>query len=99
MRRIIAMFLILLLCAGFIGAAPRQEAAGPAASQTDVSLASLKRNGTEVTSASSLSLYDVVTFGKYPQSAYGQSADRIADAPVLSDHQVKSLVSCHLTPY
>ena len=28
MRRIIAMFLILLLCAGFIGAAPRQEAAG-----------------------------------------------------------------------
>lgn len=75
MRRIIAMFLILLLCAGFIGAAPRQEAAGPAASQTDVSLASLKRNGTEVTSASSLSLYDVVTFGKYPQSAYGQSAD------------------------
>lgn len=70
MKRIVSLLLVLLLCLGFMGAA-RPQTAAPA----DVTLASLKRNGTEVTSASSLNLYDVVTFGRYPQSAYGQSAD------------------------
>lgn len=69
MKRIVSLLLVLLLCLGFMGAAQPQKA--PA----DVTLASLKRNGMEVTSTSSLNLYDVVTFGRYPQSAYGQNAD------------------------
>ena len=69
MKRIVSLLLVLLLCLGFMGAAQPQKA--PA----DVTLASLKRDGMEVTSTSSLNLYDVVTFGRYPQSAYGQNAD------------------------
>lgn len=76
MDRIISLLLVLLMCFSSIGAArPGPKTALPTVSQGDIALASLKRNGTEVTSVSALSLYDVVTFGRYPQSADGRSAD------------------------
>lgn len=39
------------------------------------SQASISLDGVKLTSAADLNLYDVVTFGSYPQTAYGQVAD------------------------
>lgn len=69
MKRIVSLLLILVMCVSFVGAGR------PQAASAEVTLASLKRDGTEVTSADSLNLYDVVTYGQYPQGANGQSAD------------------------
>ncbi len=71
MKRILSLLLVLLVCFSFLGAVrmPQQEEIASAVQS------SLKKNGMDVTSTASLSMYDVVTFGRYPQGMYGQSED------------------------
>ena len=74
MRRVISLFLVLLMSFSFIGAAAPSREQAPAQAGGGV-LSGLKKNGSELSSASSLSMYDVVTFGRYPQGAYGEVQD------------------------
>ena len=71
MKRILSLLLVLLVCFSFLGAVrmPQQEEIASAVQS------SLKKNGMDVTSTASLSMYDVVTVGRYPQGIYGQSED------------------------
>ncbi len=73
MKRIASLFLIMIMCFSFLGAAARPAEADSLSQQP--ALAALKKNGTDVVSASSLSMFDTVTFGRYPQGTYGESAD------------------------
>ena len=66
------------MCFSFIGAGalPREQASAPLTAQAAGGVqAGLRKNGAEVTSVSTLNLYDVVTFGRYPQGAYGEFVD------------------------
>ncbi len=51
--------------------APQGEQSGYTEQQTQEAFYPIKKNGKSVTSASELSMYDVVTFGNYPQTSLG----------------------------
>ncbi len=66
MKKALIVFMAFVLCFGFVSTAS-------AVSSPMVS--GIKKNGRELTSTNELSLYDVVTFGNYPQNAYGDYAE------------------------
>ncbi len=70
MDRIVSFLMVILLCIGSAGGALASQEATPAqlsASTAAQDGAALKKDGVELSSADSLALYDVVTFGRYRQ--------------------------------
>ena len=66
MKKVLVVIIAFLLCFGFVSTT--SAVSSPIAS-------GIQRYGKALTSTDGLNLYDVVTFGNYPQSTYGDSAE------------------------